>query len=260
MQNKSGRRWLLLRGLSREAGHWGGFIAQMQAAMPTARISTLDLPGAGRYHSQASPCSIAEITAIVRQQALQQGLLAEPITILGLSLGGMVTWEWLLNYPEDIESAVLVNTSFSNLSPFYQRMRWQSYGAFIRLLLHTDIYRRELAILQLVCNLRDWDESRALEWLKIQTERPVSLNNSLKQIIAAARYKPGPEKPKQPVLLINSRGDRLVAPACSEAIHIKWRMELHTHPWAGHDLSLDDGIWLANRLKFWSDAQAMPAI
>ena len=256
MPNKSARHWLLLRGLSREAAHWGNFIAQMQTSLPNTHITTLDLPGAGRYHANASPCTIPEICASVRNQALKDGLLEKPVSILALSLGGMVAWEWLLSYPQDIQRAVLVNTSFANLSPFYQRLRWQSYGRFAHLLLQNNVYHRELAILRLVCNQRACDADRAAEWLQIQTERPVSLKNSLRQIYAAANYKPSSNKPSQPVLLINSRGDRLVAPACSEAIQKKWGMAFYTHPWAGHDLSLDDGVWLADRLKHWSEGQS----
>ena len=255
MPNKADRHWLLLRGLSREAAHWGTFITQMQTAMPTDRITALDLPGAGRFHTEQSPSTIPEICARVRQQALKAGLLEKPVTILALSLGGMVAWEWLLKYPQDLQGAALVNSSFANLSPFYQRLRWQSYGRFAQLLCQTDTYRRELAILKLVCNQRASDIERADEWSKIQTERPVSLKNSLRQIYAAANYKPSENKPSQPLLLLNSQGDRLVDPACSQAIQKKWALPLYTHPWAGHDLSLDDGDWLVSRLKHWAEDQ-----
>ena len=39
--------WFLLRGLSREAGHWGEFVPALRAALPDAAIHTIDLPGAG---------------------------------------------------------------------------------------------------------------------------------------------------------------------------------------------------------------------
>lgn len=254
MNNKLGQNWLLLRGLSREAAHWGEFAALMQEAFPSARIHMLDLPGTGRFHSHSSPDNIPDITDIVRRQALEQGLLEQPLTILALSLGGMVAWEWLQKFPDDINGAVLVNTSFASLSPFYQRLRWQSYTKFAQVLTQNSTYRRELSVVRLVSNRRDQDHKIASQWEKIQAERPVSLKNSLRQIMAAASYKPAISKPRQPVLLLNSRGDRLVAPICSEAIHRQWQIELHTHPWAGHDLSLDDGVWLAQQLKNWAGA------
>ncbi len=254
MNNKLGQNWLLLRGLSREAAHWGEFEGVMQATFPSARIHTLDLPGTGRFYRHTSPNNIPDITATVRRIALEQGLLTQPVTALALSLGGMVAWEWMQKYPDDLNGAALVNTSFASLSPFYQRLRWQSYGKFAQVLAQTNTFRRELAILQLVSNRRDQDQIIASLWEKIQAKRPVSFKNSLRQIIAAASYKPSISKPLQPVLLLNSRGDRLVAPMCWEAIHRQWQIELNTHPWAGHDLSLDDGVWLAQQLKNWVSA------
>lgn len=256
MNNTLGSNWLLLRGLSRETAHWGEFIALMQTAFPGASITTLDLPGTGRFHRETSPSDIASITQSARRQATERNLLRRPATLLALSLGGMVAWEWLSQYPEEINGAVLVNTSFANLSPFYKRLRWQSYAQFAKLMLINDIYRRELAIVRLVSNLSANHQQTALAWKKIQELHPVSLANSLRQIKAAARFRPAADRPKQAILLVNSRGDRLVAPSCSEAIQKQWQIELRTHPWAGHDLSLDDGAWLAKQLANWVAQQS----
>ncbi|QPK64148.1 alpha/beta hydrolase [Methylomonas sp. LL1] len=251
MHNDIGQNWLLLRGLSREAAHWGAFLPLLQSRFPSARITTLDLPGTGRLYRQTCPCRMDEITESVRKQALEQGLLSRPLTVVGLSLGGMLTWEWMLRHPDDICGAALINTSLASLSPFYRRMRWQSYPDFFKIMLLPNLYRRELAILEWVANRRDWDREIALKWEKIQRARPVSLRNSLRQITAAAHYRPGDEKPEPPILLLNGRGDRLVAPACSSALQQKWQLQLETHPWAGHDLTLDDGAWVADRLEAW---------
>jgi pimeloyl-ACP methyl ester carboxylesterase len=251
MPNSIGQNWLLLRGLSREAGHWGEFLPLLQSRFPLAHIHTLDLPGTGQRYQETSPCSIKEITNSVRAQALKQGLLNQPLTILGLSLGGMVAWEWMLMYPEDICAAALINTSQASLSPFYHRLRWQSYPNFFKLITQPNRFKRELAVIRYVANNRDKDEQIAKEWEKIQAERPISFENSIRQIIAAARYRPENRKPTPPILLLKGRGDRLVAPACSEAIAKKWHLELHTHPRAGHDLALDDGAWVADRLQCW---------
>lgn len=246
-----GQNWLLLRGLSREAAHWGEFLPLLQSRFPTARISTLDLPGTGLRHREISPCRIDEITEAVRKQAIEQGLLKQPLTIVGLSLGGMVSWEWMQKYPQDICGAVLINTSLASLSPFYQRLRWQSYPNFFKMLLQPNRFHRELAVIQCVANRRDQDERLASEWADIQSERPVSFANTLRQITAAARYRPKAIKPKPPTLLLCSRGDRLVAPACTDAIHNKWHISLENHPWGGHDLTLDDGPWVVDRLQHW---------
>jgi pimeloyl-ACP methyl ester carboxylesterase len=290
MNKALGQNWILLRGLARESGHWGDFVPLLQSAFPNARITLLDLPGTGCFYQEKSPSSIKAITGSVRRHALDSGLLQQPVTILALSLGAMVAWEWMHRYPEDICGAVLMNTSFADVSPFYQRLRWQSYTDFIALATTRNLHKRESGILQLTSNRRNisrdgvyaenlsgtgsaisrdgvYDASQSgtgaaqrkqitHAWEKIQTERPISLKNSVRQMIAAASYRAGGTKPRQPVLLLNGLGDRLVAPACSESIHEKWRLPLRRHLWAGHDLTLDDGAWVILQLKDWLDQKS----
>ncbi|MEI6069743.1 MAG: alpha/beta hydrolase [Methylococcaceae bacterium] len=251
MNSQIGHHWILLRGLARESAHWGDFIPILKATFPDANITTLDLPGTGCFYKEASPATIKVITDKVRAQALAQGCLQQPVTLLAVSLGAMVAWEWMRNYPDDICGASLINTSFADLSPFYHRLRWQSYRKFAALLSKQQGRNRENAILQLISNRRDQDEQISLAWEKIQHQRPISLKNSFRQIIAAASYRPGNIKPKQPVLLINGNGDKLVAPSCSDKIQKKWALKLLSHPWGGHDLTLDDPEWVALQLKDW---------
>lgn len=249
--NNLAKNWLLLRGLSREVEHWGEFPAMLQRVLPKARVHTLDLPGTGTLYQQASPNRIEAITDHVRQQALNEGMLEQPLTLLAYSLGGMVAWDWLQRYPENINGAVLINTSFANLSPFYQRLRWRSYPQFLGLFLESNLYKREAAILKLVSNRPDVGGLIANEWTKIQEQRPVSMKNSLRQITAAATYRPNTQKPTQPVLLLSSQKDHLVSPECSRAIQRRWQLDLTTHPWAGHDLCLDQPLWVIEKIKRW---------
>ncbi|MEY3288959.1 MAG: hypothetical protein RLZZ419_1201 [Pseudomonadota bacterium] len=251
MNSNVGHNWILLRGLARESAHWGDFISILKATFPEADVTTLDLPGTGCFYKEVSPTTIKAITDKVRGQALAQGYLQQPVTLLAVSLGAMVAWEWMRSYPDDICGASLINTSFADLSPFYHRLRWQSYSKFAALVTKQQGYSREKAILQLISNRRDQDEQISRAWEKIQHQRPISLKNSVRQIIAAASYRPGDIKPKQPVLLINGNGDKLVAPLCSEKIQKKWNLKLLSHPWGGHDLTLDDAEWVALQLKDW---------
>ncbi|MGR9014815.1 MAG: alpha/beta fold hydrolase, partial [Gammaproteobacteria bacterium] len=175
MRNNLGHNWILLRGLARESAHWGDFVPLLQAAFPTASIALLDLPGTGCFYRDTSPGSIKAITEQVRSHALDNGNLRQPATILALSLGAMVAWEWMRSYPEDICGATLMNTSFADLSPFYQRLRWQSYRNFAALTMTRDVHSRETAILQLVSNRRNPCEQTILDWEQIQNQRPISL-------------------------------------------------------------------------------------
>lgn len=250
-----GQNWLLLRGLARESAHWGEFPQRLQQCFPTAKLHTLDLPGTGQFYQQPSPKTISAITASVRQQAFNLGLLERPVTLLAVSLGGMVAWEWMRQHPQEIAGASLINTSFATLNPFYQRLRWQSLGKLASILTEHDRYRRELGVVSLVSNRPEHYQQTADDWRKIQSLRPISAWNSLRQIVAAAQFKPGLHRPEPPILLLNGRGDRLVAPECSHAIHRQWQLELESHPWAGHDLTLDAPDWVAEKLTAWVESQ-----
>lgn len=252
MPDQQTRHWLLLRGLAREAAHWGAFLPQLQAAFPQDRITTLDLPGSGQFLAQDSPKSIESITEQLRQQAQNLNLLQQPLLVLGLSLGGMVAWQWLKQYPEDVERAVLINSSFANLAPFYRRLRWQAYGDFVALLSQHDAYAFESAVLALVSNQPEAQRQAIAEsWAGIRRRRPMRAGNILRQLWAAAAYRPDAGRPRQPVLLLNSAGDRLVSPLCSQAIGRRFQLPLYTHPCAGHDLPLDDPEWLIRQLQCW---------
>jgi len=245
--------WILLRGLIRESAHWGDFVPLLQSAFPGSTIATLDLPGTGRWHTQQSPNTIAEIVDNLRAHAIKAGLLKQPVRLLAISLGGMVAWEWISRYPDDFEGACLINVSFSGLSPWYQRMRWQCLGQVLRVLTQKDNQKRELAILQLTSNCRTDKPLIAKAWADIATHRPISTKNRLCQIIAAARFKPNYQSAQLPVLLLASQKDRLVSFACSEAIQCTWHIPLVSHPNAGHDLPLDDGNWVIKQLQSWLD-------
>lgn len=243
--------WLLLRGLTRESGHWSDFLPQLRQAFPQVQIHTLDLPGSGVFYQKISPDSIPEITRFVRQHALENGWLAAKINLLTLSLGGMVAWEWMQQYPDDIQNAVLMNSSLATVNPFYQRMRWQCYGKLAQIIFQSDCYKCELAIVKLVSNQISRHEKVAAEWGDLQALRPVSHKNALRQISAAAKYAPKLDKPIPPVLLLNGLGDRLVSPRCSEAISKRYAIPLISHPWAGHDLCIDDPAWVITQLQEW---------
>jgi pimeloyl-ACP methyl ester carboxylesterase len=243
--------WVLLRGLTREARHWGKFPETLQAALPGARVVAPDLPGFGSRRDVRSPARIEAIMESVREDLRRSGA-APPVALVGLSLGAMVATEWASRHPGEVAACVLVNTSLAAFSPFYRRLRPRNYPRLARLALSGLSGREtESGILALTSSVGDPDGRIVEAWAEIRRDSPVFRGNALRQLLAAARYRGGGKAPPVPILLLASRGDGLVDPDCSRAIAARWMAEIAWHATAGHDLPLDDGEWVAGRIRDW---------
>lgn len=245
--------WVLLRGLMREARHWGDFPARIQQAIGAPTLVTLDFPGNGSLHMQISPASVAEMVQHCRTQLKQLGH-QPPYRVLALSLGAMVAVEWGAQYPSEIERMVLINTSLAPYNPFYHRLRPGNYPALFRHLLCGSSARRESLILRLTSTKkRTAQQQSALlqQWASYARDCPVTRTNILRQLYAAASYRAPPEAPHPPTLLLASQQDRLVNMQCSLTLAQRWGLPIKLHPDAGHDLPLDDGIWVTRQINEW---------
>jgi pimeloyl-ACP methyl ester carboxylesterase len=243
--------WILLRGLTREARHWGDFPAALRAALPDAEITALDLPGNGALHELRSPTSIEAIAAHCRHRALAMGL-RPPFHLLAMSLGAMVAVAWARAHPDEIRACVLINTSLRPFSPFHKRLRPGSYPTLLKLALPLGDRRHETLVLALTSS-RAADRSGVLDaWITWRREHPVSLINALRQLAAAARYRAPRQRPVEKVLILAGGQDALVDPACSQRLARAWHTAYVEHPTAGHDLPLDDGAWLVREILRWS--------
>lgn len=237
-------RWILLRGLAREQGHWGHFTEQLRQAFPEHQFHLVDLPGTGVHFKEESPRTIPDIRRCVQQQVDH---IPRPYSILALSLGGMVALDWAQHASEgEIQHLVLINTS-SGFSPPWQRMRPGIWPRVLRLLARRELFKREADVLALTSN-RPVALETVKHWYSIQRQRPVSARNALRQITAAARFRPGDKRPLPDALLLASRRDRLVNWRCSQALEQRWQWTLKLHPNAGHDLPLDDPQWIIHQI------------
>ena len=238
-------RWILLRGLTRESGHWGTFTAQFARAMPGYNVVALDLPGNGSLCQLASPPRVQDMVAHCRAE-LARRLLPPPYFLLGMSLGAMVAVAWSAAHPDEVAAQVLINTSLRPFSPFYQRLRPRNYGLLLRLALGDASGERwERSILRITSN-RAHDHVLPL-WQALRERHPVTRANALRQLLAAARYR-APRTLITPTLLLASAQDQLVSVACSHTLARVWQCDLQLHPTAGHDLPLDDGDWVARQI------------
>lgn len=243
--------WVLLRGLTREQRHWGEFPTTLAAHLPGARIITLDTPGNGELCHQNSPLTVPEMAAHCRAELARRGL-APPYNLLAMSLGAMVTTAWAHAHPDDIATCVLVNTSMRPFSAFHQRLRPRHYPLILKLALAGGTPREwEQNILRITTHHPPDPQQRLHDWVAFREDHPVSRQNALRQLWAAARYTAPRHPPAARTLILNSAQDDLVNPRCSRQIAEHWNADFIEHPTAGHDLPLDDGPWVARRIQQW---------
>ena len=248
------QRWVLLRGLAREAGHWGRFPDRLRAALGAGHeVRALDLPGNGTRHAQASARTVAGLVAACREVlAAQQG--QGSVRLVALSLGAMVALEWACTAaPGELAGCALINTSLGGHSPAWRRLR---PATALRLAWAcrpgADVQQREQRVLEATSGDPARHAGLSREWAAIAAARPVRPANVLRQLLAAARYRVPARAPEVPLLVLCSQGDRLVSPQCSHVLAQSWGLPLHVHPWAGHDLTLDDPDWVARQLANWA--------
>lgn len=238
----------LLRGLAREVRHWGVFPEKLEAAQAGIEVIPLEMPGAGVLHKEKSPTAIGEYVERIRRQYLRHNINGRYNVLLGVSLGGMIAAQWIDTYPDDFQSAVLINSS-SSLSPPWKRITPAGSKAVIGGLLTRNIYRQERKIADIVCNLEN-TEKIARQWSDISKSAPIARSNVLRQLFAASAFSL-PQTVEVPVLILSSIRDRLVSPACSHAIAEAWQCLLSSHDQAGHDLTTDDPDWCVFHILSW---------
>lgn len=242
---KNNTKIVLIRGLLRDARHWGKFTYLLQQRFPDAEIIAPDIPGNGRLHHLTSSASIDAMTDAIRDQiALRRHLI-----IVAISMGAMIAIDWMTRYPCEVQSAILINTSARPLSPFYHRLRLAAYPYIVKILFHSS-KQREADILALTSNKFGSDNTLLEMWQEWQRQNPVSFASARNQCLAAIKFSMT-SRPLHPALVVASKADRLVNYHCSvnlaKVLHAKYAQ----HDTAGHDLPLDDPVWLTDRIHEW---------
>lgn len=252
---------LLVRGLSRSVAHWGDAPSRLQAALrervhPEARVVCLDLLGNGRRWRERSPVSVPALADDLRRHwqdtRLAHATPPGPLHLLALSMGGMVALDWARRYPGELASLTLVNSSLGGLAPLHWRMRPTAWPTLLRLLAAPASARTcEEALHRLTSARPATREATVAGWIALRLAEPVSRLNVLRQLLAAARYRPTAESLaglQVPLTVLCSEADALVDPRCSARLAQACRAPLLRHPDAGHDLPLDDAHWLIDRV------------
>jgi alpha-beta hydrolase superfamily lysophospholipase len=252
--------WFLLRGLSREAGHWGGFVPALRAALPEADVFTIDLPGAGTRRLVDFPASVREAMELVRADAevLMPRARRGRTFVFAVSLGGMIALEWAACYPSDLAGAALGNTSAGGVSPPWQRMRAAMWPRVLAAALAAEPLARERGIVEMVVNTTARHDEVARAWAELHRVRPMQPANVLRQIRAASRWVAPARAPGPALLFLAGARDRLVDPRCSRRLAARYGAPVVEHAEAGHDLTTDAEAWVVAELAGWARSVDTP--
>ncbi len=257
--SKQPLRIVLLRGLMREAGHWGAFPALLKQVSGPCDVLTPDLPGNGQLSQERSPLRMADMVDAVRAQVhMAWGPKPGPLHLAAISMGGMAATDWAARYPEEVGSLCLMSSSMRPFSPLTDRLRPAQWPQIARLLRHRhDPAAWENTILHMTSAIAASDTAQAKHllrsWMDLRRARPVSTTNARRQLWAAARFEAPPRPPRCAVLILSGAQDALVHPRCSGAIAQAWRANAFVHPHAGHDLPLDAPAWTARHIADFHD-------
>lgn len=248
-------RWVLLRGLGREAGHWHDFPEQLRRrlGLPDGAVVCLDLPGIGRQREQRAPWSVAATVDEVRSRWLELECRENGCWgVLGISLGGMVALDWAARFPGDLAAAVVINSSDRRNGWWFERLRLQVVPLMVRIALARRLQRREELTFRLSTRMLHGGRRRQLlaERVEIARVRPVRAAAVARQLVAAAFWT-APRTLTQPLLVMLSDGDRMVSPRCSERLAANLGAPVVRHPSAGHEIPLDDPQWVLDHLAEW---------
>jgi pimeloyl-[acyl-carrier protein] methyl ester esterase len=256
-ENTDSHYYFFIRGLIRSQFHWHQFPAYFERIVQQQSLNStsvfFDIPGNGHRYQEVTPFSIADITDDINKQ-IHQYLTIHNIDssthsrsrfhLVGISMGGMIAADLISRSNVNFASVHIINSSFANLSPFWQRMK---LPAVINLMANIwQIGTRERAILKWTSNTPS-SLNLVPEWIKETEKHPLSLRNGFAQLWAASHYFVDSQANANSIVYC-SRKDRLVSWTCSETLARFWQVPLESNLEAGHDLSLDNPQWLAEKI------------
>ncbi len=242
--------WVFLRGLSREAGHWGTFPNIFKKKIPKSKIHFLDLPGFGTEFQGRSPVQVSKIVEDIRKRwvALKESEGPGEWSLLAISLGGMVGAQWVAKNPDDFKFFCIINSSAGNLSSTWRRLKPLRIPDLNKIRKMPLGANRELAVLKMTTRILKNPEKIAEEWGVISNLRPPRSRNVIAQLLAAMSFR-APRELKAQTLVVSSLKDDFTDSSCSDELAKYWAAKQVVHPEAGHDLPLDDPEWLATKIK-----------
>lgn len=248
----------LIIGLTKESRHWSSdFIEDLRKKLNPNSIQLVDLPGSGKFLDQKSPTEIENIVQEARAQlSFNPG---HQRLVIAISLGGMTAWSWTTQFPHDFTHMVMVNSSLGNLSPFWKRVQPMAMIEFVKIALAKKGKEKEKLILDLTANHQMNAAKIYDSWVKIGEVATMSFPNTLRQLLAGLKFKPG-KAPQIPLLIVAAKGDRLAHYSCSEAIaqHASAQLVITDDQNVGHAFHVDAPEFLVDTILGWNDFILLP--
>jgi len=245
--------WLLLRGLGREQRHWHDFPERLRALVAPEPVFLLDLAGTGTERARLPLPSVPWLARDIARRAARlprsMGAAQARWCLVGLSLGGMVALELCGLWTERVAHALVINSS-ANITHPTARLQPRALAGLGRTLLAGDATAREEQLLAFTSHLPAAERHRYAERAAAFARDGAPGRRALiSQLCAAARFSPPCAGSLSARLcFLGSRQDRLVSAVCSRDLACRYGAPHLEHPWAGHDLPLDDPRWLLERI------------
>lgn len=244
------KKLFLITGMMRTKANWNLPIAELKTQLPDYEIVPLENKGMGIYHNQKAPLTIKENVEFIRDQYLSQK--GDINIVLGFSLGGMIATMWSQLYKSEVSGLILVTSSFGGLQPFWKRLKISIFPSAIMAFISSG-NTREKYMYKMIARNESHKEKLISEWEKEQKKNPVTMINTLRQLISGWTFNPLKYKRNHPTLVIGSLKDQLADYSCSEQIHKFWETDYVRHDDCGHDVLNDDSKWAAKNIKKWLD-------
>ena len=132
----------------------------------------------------------------------------------------------------------------------FKRLLSSSVPNYLRALATRDFERRERLVLGMITNDAEHLEELVQQSVALAPSCPLPFAATTKQLLAASLWR-APEALEVPTLFLGTKGDRMVDPSCTLRLAAHFQAPVALHPWAGHEIPLDDPDWVAAKVRDW---------
>ncbi len=241
---------VMLRGLARSMRHWLGYEAEVARHF---RVITLDLRGIGQS-TRPSTVSTTIYDMADDVVAVLDHLAIPKAHVLGVSLGGMITLAAGLKHADRCASLIVVNSSIAG--EFTMRLTPNAIRGILMSAVRPGAKTQRVMIDNLLGADADEAKRAAItqRYFEIEKNEGVYVKTAVKQLLAAARFRPQKQLKTMtvPTLVVYGTDDAFVSNVNSTKIarHIP-NAKLLPLAKAGHEASLDQGEALTAAVLSW---------